>query len=113
LNFINKFNVNNIENIFPYACRHIDCSHRFKTKKQRVFHHNKIEKQCKTEKQVLIKLIRNYKVALTRLINKGKVDITSVDYLKLKKTYKATEKVSSDIEYFHCLLGRDFEKIPK
>jgi hypothetical protein len=113
LNFVNRFNVNNIENNFPYACRHINCSHRFKTKKQRVFHHNRIEKQCKNEKQMLIKLIRKYKVALTSLVNKGKVDITSVDYLRLKKTYKATEKASSDIEYFYCLLGGDFEEIPK
>jgi hypothetical protein len=115
LDFVNRFKniVNNDKRKFPYACRHIDCSHRFKTKKQRIVHHNRVEKQCKTEKHMLIKLIRHYKVALTSLVNKGMVDTTSENYLRLKKVYKATENASSDFEYFYCLLGRDSEEVLK
>jgi hypothetical protein len=73
-----------------------------------------VENECKVEKQLLVKLIRYHKVVLTKLVNEDKIDIASnIDYLRLKEQYEATEENFSDIDFFHCLLGKEFDEITK
>jgi hypothetical protein len=114
LNCTPKIVVNNNELNCQNSCKHLHCDFTYKSHKQWLFHHDKMETECKAEKHMLVKLIKYYKVVLARLISEGKVDITSyIDYLKLKEQHKATEENLTDIDYFYCLPGKDFEKIPK
>jgi hypothetical protein len=87
---------------------------KFKTIKQRLAHHDKVENECKAEKQLLVKLIRYYKIVLTKMVNEEKIDIASdVNYSKLREQYEATEENFTDIDYFHCLVGKEFDEITK
>jgi hypothetical protein len=87
---------------------------RFKTIKQRLAHHDKVENECKAEKQQFVKLIRCYKVVLTKLVNEEKVDIASdINYSKLKEQYEVAEENFTDIDFFHCLVGKEFNEITK
>jgi hypothetical protein len=77
-------------------------------------HHDKMELECRSEKHLLINLIRCFKIALPKLIRKGNTDMTSnADFIKLKELYKAAEEDIMDISYFQCLLGKSFGKIPR
>ena len=45
-------------------CSHGGICHEFKTKKQKIMHHNKLEKECRLEKNYIIRLINNYQKAI-------------------------------------------------
>jgi hypothetical protein len=90
------------------------CNIKFKTKKQKLIHHNKMELECKTEKNSLIKLIRSYKILLARIVMEGGNGVKSLEeYETLKKLYDETESKLLDPDYFHCLLGKSFEEVSK
>jgi hypothetical protein len=92
--------------------KHIKAGLKFNTIRQKLAIHDKLEQECKAERHMLVKLIRYYKVVLKKFLNEGKIDITSdIQYLKLKDTYKATEGKLMDVDYFRCLLGKNFEEV--
>lgn len=87
------------------------CNMKFKTKKQKLIHHNKMEPECKHERISLVKLIKRFKTFVEHIDNSGKVEnMKSLDsYINLQKTYEDTEKKLLDPDYFHCILGKNFE----
>ena len=42
-------------------CFHFGCKHTFKTKKQKLMHHDKLEDECRNDKNYLMNLISNFK----------------------------------------------------
>lgn len=99
----------NKEKIFP--CEHKDCNIKFKSKKHKLIHHNKMEPECENEKHYLIKLVKKYKDVFQTLIKEKKINFNFDDekYRALKALYEKTQEKFLDSDYFMCLLGKDFE----
>lgn len=51
-------------------CEHGGLCHEFKTKKQKIMHHNKLENECVHEKNILIKLICEFQNSINCFVNK-------------------------------------------
>ena len=51
-----------------YKCLH-GCNHIFKTKKQMILHHDKIDNFCFNEKKLLIKLIESYQNSVDKILS--------------------------------------------
>lgn len=96
---------------FMYHCSHPDCSASFKTKKQRILHHNKLDCECKVEKQSIIKLIAKYKKGILQLtkINGNEENIKLLDNLKID--YEKTQSKIADIDYFKSTVGESFNDL--
>jgi len=75
-----------------FKCEHAECKLNFKTKKQKLNHHNKLEKECFSERNALIKLAARYKTLYFGVINE----------------FKLNEKVQN--QGFHLGLNREFEE---
>jgi len=88
-------------------CSHGGLCHEFKTKKQKIMHHNKLEKECRLEKNYIIRLINNYQKAINVL--KKEQDIISLDdydeYKELLEQKNKTEKITTDKELFDSIFS--------
>lgn len=95
---------------YSFSCEHMNCNLKFKTAKQKLIHHNKMEPECRNERNLLIKLIKKFKELLSSLFLNQKIDVSdSSQYIDLKNFYEETESKLVDPDYFHCLLGKTFE----
>ena len=61
----NEMHLFKVEN---YKCNH-GCNHSFKTKKQMILHHDKIDNFCFNEKKLLIKLIESYQNSVDKILS--------------------------------------------
>ena len=52
-----------------YFCSHKNCSKNPKTKKQKINHHDKIDKECRNEKKLIFKLLIDFVDSTKQLIN--------------------------------------------
>ena len=88
-------------------CSHGGVCHEFKSKKQKIMHHNKLEKECRLEKNYIIRLINNYQKAINIL--KKSEHIISLDeykeYEELLKQRKMTEKMATDKDLFDSIFS--------
>ena len=88
-------------------CSHGGLCHEFKTKKQKIMHHNKLEKECRLEKNYIIRLINNYQKAIDVL--KKEQDINSLDeydeYKDLLEQKSKTEKITTDKDLFDSIFS--------
>ena len=88
-------------------CSHGGVCHEFKTKKQKIMHHNKLEKECRLEKNYIIRLINNYQNAIDVL--KKEQNIISLDeydeYKELLEQKNKTEKITTDKDLFDSLFS--------
>ena len=86
-------------------CSHGGVCHEFKNKKQKIMHHNKLEKECRLEKNYIIRLISNYENTLNKIKNEIK-DINLEEYeeyQELKKQKEKPEKIASDKDLFQSI----------
>ena len=88
-------------------CSHGGVCHEFKSKKQKIMHHNKLEKECRLEKNYIIRLINNYQKAIDVL--KKEQDIISLDeydeYKDLLEQKNKTEKITTDKDLFDSIFS--------
>jgi hypothetical protein len=85
---------------------------KFKTKKQKLLHHNKLEPECKLQKMALTKLIAHFK-KIYNSISEGKSIQHTEQFLRLKRHYDNAEMNTSDTDYFVSIMGDCFEDNPK
>lgn len=101
----------------PYVCEHLGCNMRFKTKKQKLMHHNSIEPECKTERCNLVRLIGYFKKCLFSLYKTHNLTenelLHDADYVSLKEKYLETEQKLLDTDTFYYTLGEKFSDFPK
>jgi len=82
-----------------FKCGHLDCTLEFKTDKQHVNHHNKIDPECLADKNVIIKIISLYKRFYFEMVDKYKMSnsiLKDDSYLELNDIYSDVEKSLSD-----------------
>ena len=67
------------------CCSHKGCLHSFKTKRQKLMHHDKLEVQCRNEKNLLIKLLAQFKKCYMNLNADNKLNISDCGRIYLNK----------------------------
>ena len=83
-------------------CNHIGCEGTFRTKKQLIYHHYKMNPQCHNDTILILKMIYNIKILLKRNnLEKNKI--------KFDELYKETMKKISLDEHIETLVGYNFE----
>ena len=95
---------------FPFSCEHLNCNAKFRTEKEKLEHHCKMEPSCLEERKELIKLIKKYKLLLNRIIKDKNIDSNKNDVIiKLKNEYKEIQRKLIDTNLFTKYLGEDFD----
>ena len=89
------------------TCLHNGVCHRFKTQKTKIMHHNKLEPECRKEKNLIMNLISNFNKTLVSIIKEKNEE----EYLYKLKEYKDVENqkikvgnISLDKELFDSLI---------
>jgi len=100
----------------PFSCEHVGCNMKFKTKKQKLIHHQSTEPECKNEKHNMIKLMKDFKVALFNMIKDYKIEQDELnkneEFMNLKSNYEEIEKKLLDPDFFFLTMGNSFDDFP-
>ena len=101
----NEVHLFKVEN---YKCNH-GCNHSFKTKKQMILHHDKIDSFCFNEKKLLIKLIESYQNSLDKILSEQKFNLfkNTDEYIYLQRQLKKAKECSLDKIQFESLIGEE------
>ena len=95
---------------FPFSCEHMGCNAKFKTEKEKLEHHCKMEPDCLTEREELIKLVQKYKLLLNRIVKDKNLDKDKNEVImNLKKEYEEIQSKLIDSKLFIKYLGDNFE----
>jgi hypothetical protein len=98
---------------YPFSCEHIGCNLKFKTKKQKLLHHNEFEPECREEKHSIIRLISKFKTCILSMANDYKLNVEEIvkldEYCKLQVEFEETSQKLFDSNYFFSTLGEKFE----
>ena len=102
-NVINSLNKETNSSNGEFACQH-GCHQLFKSKRQKLLHHDKLDFICHEEKSNLINLIEHFNFAINKLIPTSKEKCNYKEYLNLVKQYKRTKNLSKDPIQFEILI---------
>lgn len=95
---------------FPFSCEHMGCNAKFKTEKEKLEHHCKMEPDCLEEREELIKLVQKYKLLMNRIVKDKNIDTQNNEIIiNLKKEYEEIQSKLIDSNLFIKYLGDDFE----
>ena len=95
---------------YPYSCEHMGCNAKFKTEKEKMDHHSKMEPDCLIEREELIKLVQKYKLFMNKVVRDSHIDPHKNEILiNLKKDYENIQSKLIDKNLFIHYLGNDFE----
>ena len=95
---------------FPFSCEHMGCNAKFKTEKEKLEHHCKMEPDCLVEREELIKLVQKYKLLMNRIVKDKNIDTKKNNVIiNLKKEYEEVQSKLIDNNLFIQYLGDDFE----
>ena len=95
---------------FPYTCEHMGCNAKFRTQKEKLDHHNKMEPDCLIERQELLKLIQRYKLLLQHIVKENNIDPNTNEVIThLRQVYGEIQGKLIDVDFFKYYLGKDFD----
>ena len=89
-------------------CSHGGLCHEFKTKKQKIMHHNKLEKECRSEKNYIIRLINTYEKAINSFKDEKNNGLSLNEYdefKELEKQKNKTEQIINDKDLFDSIFS--------
>jgi len=92
-----KFKIHKIQ------CLH-GCNHAFKTRRQKVLHHNKLDTECSQEKLNLLILLENYQKTINQLLKFPNEKFTYRQFKRLIKQYNYTKTKVLDRDQFLVML---------
>jgi uncharacterized Zn-finger protein len=91
-------------------CTHGGVCHEFKSKKQKVMHHNKLEKECRSEKNNIIRLISSYEKVINEFLNNIGINLEELnEYQELILQKEKTEKIIYDKDLFDSIYSNKFK----
>ena len=101
----NEIHLFKVEN---YKCNH-GCNHSFKTKKQMILHHDKIDNFCFNEKKLLIKLIESYQNSVDKILSEQNLNKfkNTDEYQFLQQQLKRAKECSIDKIQLESLIEED------
>jgi hypothetical protein len=86
-------------------CSHFGCKHIFKTKKQKLMHHDKLEDECRSDKNYLMNLISSFQNFFNEICSdKDKIKFEQ-NYISINEQIKKVEEVVLNKEHYDALLG--------
>ena len=85
-------------------CSHKGCIN-FKTSKQRLVHHDKLDVECINEKMMLIKLAGTFQETIKYFVNKYEININPCDIVAIKNEINSVKLTNS--EYYDSLIDRN------
>ena len=95
----NKNNEGNNEDkkfkVEKYECKH-GCNHTFRTKRQKILHHDKLDNYCHVEKMNLLLLIEVFENSINKLIPDEKERRKYIQYTLLLKQIGIVRKKTID-----------------
>ena len=93
-----------------YKCNH-GCNHSFKTKKQMILHHDKIDNFCFNEKKLLIKLIESYQNSVDKILSKQNFNNfkNTDEYQFLQQQLKRAKDCSIDKMQLESLIEKEYK----
>ena len=95
---------------YPFSCEHMGCNAKFKTEREKLEHHCKMEPDCLIEREELIKLVQKYKLLMNRIIEDKKINPKQNEIISnLKKEYEEIQSKLIDSNLFTKYLGDNFE----
>ena len=95
---------------YPYSCEHMGCNAKFKTEKEKMDHHSKMEPDCLVEREELIKLVQKYKLFMNKVVKDSNIDPNKNEVLiNLKKDYEDTQSKLIDKNLFVHYLGNNYD----
>lgn len=86
-----------------YQCMH-GCHQVFKSRKQKILHHNKLDKECREEKYRLLELIEVFKNTLDYFYPNKNILIKTHDYVDLLFQFKKTKKSIIDLDQYNGIV---------
>ena len=91
-----------------YKCNH-GCNHSFKTKKQMILHHDKIDNFCFNEKKLLIKLIESYQNSVDKILSEQNLNNfkNTDEYQYLQQQLKRAKECSIDKMQLESLIEEE------
>ena len=94
-----------------YKCNH-GCNHSFKTKKQMILHHDKIDNFCFNEKKLLIKLIESYQNSVDKILSEQNLNNfkNTDEYQYLQQQLKRAKEYSIDKMQLESLIEEEENK---
>jgi hypothetical protein len=109
-NFLNKKTENKFK-IYKIQCSH-GCNHAFKTRRQKVLHHTKLDVECSQEKLNLLILLEKFQKSIDLLLKFPKEKFSYRQYKNVIKQYNYTRTKVLDRDQFVVML-RNKTKIKK
>ena len=116
-NYKYHFTVKHIEiKLKDRTCQHKGCCHKSKTIKQKLMHHDKLEIECKTEKNHLFNLLNNFQYSLKEILELKRETLGELnefeennelkeDLLNIQKQAKILFDVSLDKDQFKGIIS--------
>ena len=87
-------------------CSHGGICHEFKSKKQKIMHHNKLEKECRLEKNNILRLISKYEKTINELKNENEINLEEFnEYKELLEQKEQTGKIIADRDLFDSIFS--------
>ena len=86
-----------------FKCGH-GCYEVFKSQRQKLLHHDKLDYICQEEKSNLMNLITNYNLVLNKLLPTRRQRKKYKDYFQLVKQYQKTKRLSKDPFQFEAIV---------
>ncbi len=98
-----NLNEGNLPSHQEFTCAH-GCNQFFKSNRQKLLHHDKLDFICNEEKSNLINLIENFNLVINKLLPYENQKKKYKEYYQLIKQYKRTKKLSKDPLQFETLI---------
>ena len=92
-----------------FKCKHPNCDLCYRTKKQLVSHHGKMDIECQRDTICLLKLIANAKKTILKLYKNNK--LSNQKYKQVKQKYENLIKNVSITEYAQMICGNQLQDI--
>lgn len=95
---------------YHFKCLHPICDFVSQTKKQKMFHHNKMNNECKNDTINILKLIREAKEIIVANSNKSHLSNKQKKTIKkIKERFESVIKSLSLNDYAQFIVGLDFD----
>lgn len=91
-------------------CCHPGCKHCFKTKKQKLMHHDKLEYECRNEKNIIVKMLSEFKKCFNSFYLEDKLELTEEGkkvFESLNGKIEETKEKVMDFSMFDAIFLKD------
>ena len=99
----NLSNNDNNSNEEQFKCPH-GCSHKFKSLRQKILHHNKLDNHCNKEKINLLKLIEQFHKTIAMITPNKKDRLIYKEYRKAIRHYNIVKNKIKDRAQFEAII---------